>query len=237
MFDPLQFLRRCFFAKRSIDEICLFTGEPKNEVRRKFYNFTITSQAWAKAAPKTDSEMLQFFAQTDAYIYACLRYITTDPAKFGSLSKLLKFCQMHNVQSVLDYGAGVGQYCILLSQHGIDVTYSDVYGKLWRFSEWRFKHRNLPIKMLKAEIEPLGKYDLIVCADVLPLVKNPPLIVKTLYNSLNPNGYLCLTYSFKEAPGKPQNVDNIKYADTFDVILGEIGLRYINQDYFRYFQK
>jgi 2-polyprenyl-3-methyl-5-hydroxy-6-metoxy-1,4-benzoquinol methylase len=160
MIDPLQRLRRWFFAKSSIDEICLFTGEPKREARKKFYNFELTKNEWANAKPNTEAEIRQFFAETDAYIYALLRFIATDAAKFGSLSKLLKFCQKHNVQSVLDYGAGVGQYCILLAQHGIDVTYSDVYGRLWRFSEWRFKRRNLPIKMLKAETEPLGKYDL-----------------------------------------------------------------------------
>lgn len=108
-----------------------------------------------KAKPTTYSEILQFFAQTDAYIYACLRYFATDQAKFASAYKLLKFCQMHNVKSVLDYGAGVGQYCILLAQHEIEVTYSDVYGKIWLFADWRFKQRNLPIKMLKAETDYL----------------------------------------------------------------------------------
>lgn len=234
---PLQNLRRWFFARRSIDEICLFTGESKRKVRKKFYNFKLTSDEWAKAKPNTDNERQQFFAQTDAYIYACLRHIATSPVKFESAYKLLKFCRKHNIQSVLDYGAGVGQYCILLAQHGINVTYSEVYGSLWRFCEWRFKRRNLPIKMLRAETESLGMYDLIACVDVLPLVKDPPLIVKNLYNTLNPNGYLCLTYNFKETPGKPQNVDNIKYADTFGGILSEIGLKYIVEDYFRYFQK
>jgi SAM-dependent methyltransferase len=234
---PLQSLRRWFFAKGSIEEICLFTGEPEREVRKKLFNFELTNGAWANAEPSAKSEMWRFFAETDAYIYACLRWIATDPAKFRSLSKLLKFCEKQNVHSVLDYGAGVGQYCIILAQHGIDVTYSDVYGKLWRFSEWRFKQRNLPIKMLKAEIESLEKYDLIVCTEVLQYVNDPPLIAKNLYNALNSNGYLCLTYSFKQASGKPQNLDNIKYADNFDTILGEIGLRYINQDYFRYYQK
>ena len=235
--NPLQSLRRWFFAKRSIEEICLFSGESKREARKKFFNFELTNEAWANAKLNSKSEMPQFFAETDAYIYACLRWIATDPAKFRSLSKLLKFCKKQNIKSVLDYGAGVGQYCILLAKHGIDVTYSDVYGKLWSFCEWRFKRRNLPIKMLKAEIDSLGMYDLIVCTEVLHFVKDPPLIAKNLYNALNPNGYLCLTYSFKQAPGKPQNPDNIKYADTFDTILNEIGLRYINQDYFKYFQK
>lgn len=237
LLDPRQGLARWFFAKRSIEELCLFSGEPKRKVREKFFNFEITNDAWTNAEQNSKIELPQFFAETDAYIYACLRWIATDPAKFKSLSKLLKFCERQNIRSALDYGGGAGEYCILLAQHGIDVTYSDVYGKLLSFCEWRFKRRNLPIKMLKAEIESLGMYDLIVCTDVLQYVKDPPLIAKNLFNALNPSGYLCLTYSFEQTSGKPQNPDNIKYADTFGTILGEIGLRYINQDYFRYFQK
>ena len=235
--DPRQGLPRWFFAKRSIDEICLFTGKPERETTKKFYNFELTKDEWEKAKPKTESEIGRFFAETDAYIYACLRWMATDPAKYGSQSKLLKFCQKQNVHSVLDYGAGVGQYCILLAQHGIDVTYSEVYGKLWQFCEWRFKQKNLPIKMLRCEVDPLGSYDLIVCAEVLQFVRDPALIVKSLYDALNPNGHLCLTYCFKQKPGFPQNEKNNKYADTFDTILREIGLRFVNQDYFLYFQK
>jgi cyclopropane fatty-acyl-phospholipid synthase-like methyltransferase len=237
LFNPFQFFRRRSFAKRCIDEICLFSGKPKSEVKRKFYNFNLTSEEWAKAEHKSDNDMLQFFAQTDAYIYASLRYIATAQAKYESLSSLLKFCQKHDVHSALDYGAGAGQYCIVLAQHGIDVTCAEVYGKLWQFCEWRFKQKNLPIKMLRCEIDPLEKYDLIVCADVLPLVGNPPLLVKTLYDALNTRGYLCLIYNFKETPGKPQNTNNLKYADNFDNILSEIGLKYITQNYFQYFQK
>jgi 2-polyprenyl-3-methyl-5-hydroxy-6-metoxy-1,4-benzoquinol methylase len=233
----LQNLRRWFFAQHSINEICLFTGKSKSETRKKFYDVDLTRNEWANAEQEAKSEIQKFFAETDAYIYASLRWIATNPAKFGSLSKLLKFCKKHNVQSVLDYGAGVGQYCILLAQHGIGVTYSDIYGKTWRFAEWRFKRRNLSIKMLKAEIDSLGKYDLIVCTEVLQYVKNPPLVVQNLYDALISNGYLCLTYDFKKPPSHVQNVNNAKYADTFDTILSEIGLKYKNQDYFRYFQK
>ena len=235
--DKFPSLQRLFFAKHSIEEICIFTGEPKAEAKRRFYNYELTKEEWTKANPKTDLEIRQFFAKTDAYIYACLRWMATDPAKYRSLSKLLKFCQKQNIHSVLDYGAGVGEYCILLAQHGIDVTYLEVYGEIWRFSESRFKRRNLPIKMLKSEIDPLENYDLIVCTEVLHLVKDPPSVVKKLCNALNPNGYLCLTYSFKQKPGFPQNTDNINYAHTFDNVLSEIDLRLVKQDYFLYFQK
>jgi hypothetical protein len=121
-FDPRQSLARWFFAKRSIEELCLFSGEPMREVRKKFFDFELTNNAWANAEPNSKIELPQFFAETDAYIYACLRWIATDPAKFRSLSKLLKFCKKQNIKSVLDYGGGVGEYCILLAQHGIGVS-------------------------------------------------------------------------------------------------------------------
>jgi hypothetical protein len=46
-FDTRQGLPRWFFAKRSIEELCLFSGEPKREVRKKFFDFELTNDAWA----------------------------------------------------------------------------------------------------------------------------------------------------------------------------------------------
>jgi hypothetical protein len=60
-FDPLQGLRRWFFAKRSIEEICLFSGESKREARKKFFNFELTNDAWANAEPNSKNRIAAVF--------------------------------------------------------------------------------------------------------------------------------------------------------------------------------
>lgn len=205
-------------------------------VRKWFYDFETVNKAWAKANPKTESEILRFYAETDAYIYADQRWNSTDPIKVKSKHKLSKFCHKHNIRSVLDYGAGVGEYCLYLASKNYDVSYADLYGKLWDFSQWRFKQRNLPIKMLKAGIDTLGQYDLVICTDVLEHVKNPPSLAETLVAATTPKGYLCVTFGFNQPGGKHLD-ENAQYTDTMDSILANLGLQLKQKDYFNYYQK
>jgi 2-polyprenyl-3-methyl-5-hydroxy-6-metoxy-1,4-benzoquinol methylase len=221
--------------ENSINEISMFTGEPTDEVKRKYCNIHLPSQSWEAANPKTEKEILQFYSETTALIYGLARWNNTNPEKFRSRFKLLNFCQSHNIKSVLDYGGGIGDYCILLAQNRIEVTYADVLGKTWQFSKWRFERRNLPITMLRAGIDPLSRYDLVVCTDVLPFVTNPPSLANQLVAALRPMGYLAAVYNFREK--RALCLDNSKYADTFDSYLRRIGLEFLVRDFFLFFQK
>jgi len=221
---------------KSIDEIYEYTGETRSEVRKRFFDLATTKKAWEAANPRTDEEISRFYSETNAYIYADQRWNAVDPSKFNSRFKLLDFCRKNKVRTVLDYGAGVGEYCVFLAEQGFDVTYLEFYGKTWQFADWRFKQRGLKVKMLPVGEDFPAAYDLIVCAAVLEQVKEPVLVAQKLFDALNPNGYLCATFNFKYAGclGLPENR---KYANNFLAILDEMGLQLLFKDYFSFFQK
>jgi len=229
-------LRQKWHARQDINELCRFTGKSKAEVEKLFWNKTLSQEAWAKADPQTETEILQFYALNEEPIYTNLLWYVTDVAKYQSQFELLKFCKAHNVKTALDYGGGTGEYCIHLAKHGINMTYCDVYGYTWKFSQWRFKKRNLNINMLRAGQDPLGKYDLIVCTDVLEHVKNPPKTLATLHEALHSGGFLVATFPFDVR--KPQHLEeNVKYSQTIRVTLSDMGFKPIGKTYFEFFQK
>lgn len=193
------------------------------------------NEAWYKANPKTEHEILQFYAETAAYIYADTRWNAMDPSKYNSRFILLDFCKKRHIREILDYGAGVGEYCIFLAQNAFEVAYCDVYGETWKFAEWRFKTRKLNVAMFKAEDNLPEKYDLIICADVLEHVKNPQALLRKLYDSLKSNGFLAATWHF--AGGGKHLEENQKYATTILGILEKTGYHRVGENYFHFLQK
>mgnify|MGYP001145944129 CR=1 FL=1 len=229
-------LRQKPLITECLKELCTFTGKPESVVKAMFFNEDLAEAAWRKRNPQSEEEILRFYAEEISTAFVDLRWNTLDPTKYKSRFKLLNFCRSSNVEMVLDYGAGVGEYCIFLSQNGFKVTYSDVYGVGWEFAEWRMQRRNVDVEMLRAGVDKLGKYDLIVCTDVLEHVKNPLKILQTLYDALNDNGFLAATFPFEVQ--KAQHLEeNKKYAKTIKDDLAKLGFKFVSEEYFKFYQK
>lgn len=238
----LNFLYRHLFTLKNakvirsrILEVAQYTNKPVKEVQALFHKPNLVDQAWDKTNPKTERDILQFYAETTAYIYADIRWNVMDPSKYNSRFVLLDFCKEQQIHEILDYGASVGEYCIFLAQNGFRVAYCDVYGKTWKFAEWRFKIRNLDICMLKVADTLSEQYDLIICTDVLEHVKNPPALLRKLYAALKPSGFLVATWCF--TGGGKHLEENEKYATTIFEILEKIGYRRVGENYFHFLQK
>jgi len=223
-------------AGKYIKELGEYSGKSENEVRRLFYDEEVAENVWRRVKPETEEEILRFYAETEECLFSNLRWHALDTQKFTSRFMLADFCRRHKVKTVLDYGGGAGEYCIFLSKNGLDVTYCDVYGVPWKFSKWRFERRGLPVKMLRANQDKLGKYDLILCTDVLEHVKNPLKVLSELHDALNMNGYLCATFPFSY-PKEQHLFENRKYANTIEKDLVEMGFRFVEEDYLKYYKK
>jgi len=232
----LSTLRQKIHTRRLIEDLCEYTGKSKTEVKNLFYNEALSEEAWAKANPVTEEEILRFYSESEEPMYTNLRWPSVDLTKFKSRFKLLSFCRQYNVKTVLDFGAGAGEYCLFLAQHGFNVTYCDVYGVIWKFSKWRFNRYGVSVHMLRAGQDKLGKYNLIICTDVLEHIKNPLKTLTQLHNSIEVNGFLCATFPFK-VPKKQHLLENVKYAKIMENVLMEMGFKVLIEDYFRYYQK
>jgi 2-polyprenyl-3-methyl-5-hydroxy-6-metoxy-1,4-benzoquinol methylase len=65
---------------------------------------------------------------------------------------------------VLDYGGGVGDLCINLTEKGLNVTYADIRGRTFEFAGWLSRRRGVEIEMTDLGRENLpGKNGTIIC--------------------------------------------------------------------------
>jgi ubiquinone/menaquinone biosynthesis C-methylase UbiE len=90
--------------------------------------------------------------------------------------------------------------------------------------------------MLKPEDKPSEKFDLIVCAQVLEHVKDPPSFLKRFYDELKWGGIIAGVWDFRERASQHLK-ENEKYATTIFAILKEIGFHEVSENYFHFLEK
>lgn len=100
--------------------------------------------------------------------------------------------------SILEIGAGIGNFTQLLSQHGREVTATDIVPNYCKTLSEKFgNHPAVKIDTfdlnIKAPINFIEKpFDTIVCLNVLEHIKDDKFALEQMYRSLESGGKLCL---------------------------------------------
>jgi 2-polyprenyl-3-methyl-5-hydroxy-6-metoxy-1,4-benzoquinol methylase len=217
-------------------ELSEYLRQDKKNIKAFFNEKTdLVREDWRRANPKTEKEILKFYAETDCFILEDMKWNCLNRFKFNSRFVLSSFLERINAKKVLDYGGGVGEYCVFLSRKGFNVSYCDVYGETWKFAEWRFKKMGLPVKMFTHD-EPLEMFDVVVCTDVLEHVSNLPVLLKRLHGAIKLKGFLVVTWAFSDV-GDQHLPENEKYESKIYELLATLGFKMFGEDYFKVFQK
>ena len=107
---------------------------------------------------------------------------------------------------VIDYGCGAADYALSFAVLGSRPVLVDVDGGPLSFASSRFQIRHL--QFLTAPVTLFNLYpdlpraDLIIAAEMLELVNDPPVVISNFANSIQKSGYLYLT----NYPVKPKVV-------------------------------
>lgn len=154
------------------------------------------------------TQVIGFYNESDAELFEQLQWHATDVLHHRSLICAELSSQLPGRRAFLDFGAGVGSNALVFAAAGFDVTIADVADPLQRFATWRFRRRNVPVKVidLKRERLPSVTYDVITCFDVLEHVPDPVRIVKELRDAMRPGGLLFLYAPFGEDPERPMHI-------------------------------
>jgi len=136
-----------------------------------------------------------FNSYCNASVYYALRHLYGRPEKFKSEQKLVEFLKnnLKEGSDILDYGCDVGDFSILFSRLGYNVTVCDLDTALLDFAEFRFIKRKLKINIKRIssnlEIPEFNKkFDFIFCRNVLEHTLNPLSILYNNYRYLSKNG-------------------------------------------------
>lgn len=145
----------------------------------------------------------------------------------------LPYLRRNKYRRVMDFGAGAGELCIELAKNKLDVTYCDIGEQLYNFAQWRFKERNLTIRMIKGIENTRELFDCIFSFDTFEHIKDLPSLLKTLVGYIKEGGGLIFSGAF--SGGTLHLEENEKYNKfkNLDILMQTCGL--VFQDKFAQF--
>jgi len=99
-------------------------------------------------------------------------------------------------EKILDYGCGAGSFAkwALGKSNTIDITLAELEGIMMEFLKWRFGEKVQYIPIRGGKVDLGGRFDIILCLDVLEHVWSPLELAKEFVRSLNQGGRLMETY-------------------------------------------
>lgn len=151
-----------------LQHLCEFIPIPMEALVHKVsQGEKLLRQEWNEKNPKTWGQMLEFYKNTENYLYDLTHWHLTQRRAFD-LSTEAKVMAV-KPKNVLDFGCGIGQNAIMLARKGVDVTLADVGSKTLNFAKYRFQQEGLPFKEWITDgpdMPPDEKYDAIIILDV-----------------------------------------------------------------------
>jgi SAM-dependent methyltransferase len=180
-----------------------------------------------------NEQMQRFYENTDAFVFELIR------------SHLMRYCRVIDgrvveavttrfpaslATQVLLLGDGIGSDSIRFAQLGYTVTYFEFPGPSSRFAKWRFNQLGLgeQITMItETTAIPSGKFDVVVCREVLEHVPQPDSIIRDIGRYLKTNGLAVITESFAriEAGFTTHLHENKQYEDKTEILFAAAGFR------------
>lgn len=174
-------------------------------------------------------KVVKYYKDTKRYLYELMRW-EAEELKQKELFKIFLFLKSKNINKVLDYGGGVGSACLYLRNRGISCDYADVSGETFNLARWRFRKRNINIRMYNVLGDKLNpEYSAVIVYDVLEHLWDIPRAIDSINSMMFPRGFLISKSTF--TGGGVHLEKNEKYQDIkkFNKLLMEKCFKYIGR--------
>jgi len=203
------------------------------------------TEDFRRADPKTEEELLDWYRNTDSYIYELSAY-HLDPEfnYFGMCYGGATTLQAMGVKSVLCLGDGIGDLTLYLARMGFEATYHDLRGSrtaLFAAARLSTYCLNPPQQLLTDSWDPTPlvgqQFDAVVSFDFLEHVPNIPEWATAIYACLNPGGRFFVVNRFATGSGPdggmPMHLEvNDRYVEEWVPLLQGIGFEQTSGDWF-----
>ena len=207
-----------------LEDLAEYLGLEKEEValRLKTASEDIAID-FLKVNPQNEEDREEWYRETDGYLYDLTNF-TAIRLQNGQIDEIVSIAKGR----VLDWGCGIAEPSIRCARKGLDVTAVDLEGsKTLEYARWRFKKHNVD---MKTEIE--GKYDTIICLDVLEHMEEPMGLIDYFASILNGGGILVLTTFFHQAAFLPMHLKKNEWlAEAFPHEMKQRGWEHVYGDY------
>jgi len=188
-------------AQERAKELAMYFDMPEadalNHLTKGFgFHHERVSEDWRRVNPQTDEDILQWYRQTDAYIWELSAYHLDRGFNYmGMIAGVSEGLRAKGVHSVLCLGDGIGDLHIKLHEDGFSSTYHDMpNSRTADFATMRMAIRNCEFlfqfdepKQALAQCEAL--FDAIVSLDFLEHVLAVEDWLRAIFTTLKPGGW------------------------------------------------
>ncbi|MFC1514299.1 class I SAM-dependent methyltransferase [Candidatus Omnitrophota bacterium] len=208
-----------------IKEISEYTGFDRRSIESKHKQ--LVGQVGQKNYDlMSEEELVSFYRETEYHFYAAPMWNASCGRTSYLVWSITSYLRSNKYKTILDFGAGGGELCMALAQQGFSVHYVDVNKALIDFSRWRFKRRNLDIKIIANDEVNAYTFDAVISFDVFEHLKNLPQKIKDISRLIKPGG--SLVFSIELSGGGLHLEENKVYSNQkmINEILEDSGLTF-----------
>lgn len=232
-------------------EIALFLGIPKqwalDKLNRGFRSLHQQVAAdFRSFDPKDDAALLEWYRQTEAYIWELSAYHSDPGFNYaGNCKGIADHLINDGMRDVLVLGDGVGTMTIALAKAGMQATYHDLAGsRTADFAAFRYERQlgNSMPQMLTSGWVPAisGGFDAVVCNDFLEHITDVPAWVDAIKSVLRPGGLFEAQNAFGPAMGSGTNGSipmhlsrNDRFEKEWDPMLSGMGFSQLSSNWYQ----
>ena len=237
----------CYHFPENLDgfkEVAKFLGVTTKSIIDKYNQLHSKIDGLMKFKTLTDHEFKQifgtnqpdrkklvdFYSKTDNLLLELVEYHSTNFRR-RLTQYVVKFSKINQLNKVLDFGCGIGEDGFSLLKENKEVFFCDISSRTFEFIKWRVNEKPHKCSFIDLNIENEYSFfkeknflDLIICFEVLMHIDDPLRTLKYLYNLLNHNGFLLVTYRFSENYSLALK-KNIKLEKSIENDIKKIGLK------------
>jgi dTDP-4-dehydrorhamnose reductase/SAM-dependent methyltransferase len=199
-------------------------------------------------APKKEQELLDWYRNTDAYIWELTAYHCHPGFNYaGMVSGIIERLKSEGVKSVLCLGDGTGDLSLACDAAGLEAAYNDLQGsRIAQFAETRMDMRGAGCKVEETmSFSPWGAdglgfkmYDAVVSLDFLEHVPNVDDWVRAIYDALKPGGIFVAQNAFAIGSGPDGSIpmhlaENDHWEKDWDPLLLAVGFVQMGPQWYR----
>ena len=174
--------------------------------------------------------LTDYYSKSENLLFELTEYHSTS-ARRNMSREVIKHLQSFNARNVLDFGCGIADDSINVLKNKIACTLCEIDGKTYDYAKWRIKKRKLKADFINIDKSNSltnlkeNSFDSILCFEVLMHLPNPADTLKIFSKILKKDGYLFLTYRFKQENYNLALNQNLSFEASLNSILLSLNLK------------
>lgn len=200
--DPSEYRHRIRYYKANrFDELEALGFDFEREYSEDYWREK-TRDAWLDREPETPEEVFRFYSEWHGYIP---ELVVRQAEVVDDIRQCYYWLRENGARSVLDYGAGAGDFSMYMAYKGLDAVYADVDGVLPEFADLRYKARgdvDVDIRPIESPdstpADVVNAVDAAICLEVIEHLPDPESVIDGFSKAINPGGVLITSWTFTD---------------------------------------